>query len=44
MPDMCLTALQEEAFWSVLDRCWNAIPPLRPAMTEVEKMLGAITE
>ncbi|KAI9459009.1 kinase-like domain-containing protein [Boletus coccyginus] len=44
IPDMCLTAVQEEAFWGVLDRCWNGIPPLRPGMIEVEKMLGAITE
>ena len=41
---MQLTALQEEAFWSVLDRCWNAIPPLRPTMTQVGKLLSVISE
>ncbi|KAH0835653.1 kinase-like domain-containing protein [Lanmaoa asiatica] len=40
VPEMRFTALQEEAFWGVLDQCWNAIPPLRPTMTDVGKMLG----
>ena len=43
-PDMRLSELQEEAFWGMLDRCWNAIPPLRPTMTEVGNLLGAIAE
>ncbi|KAG8215780.1 kinase-like domain-containing protein [Butyriboletus roseoflavus] len=42
VPGLRLTTLQEEAFWGVLDQCWNAIAPLRPTMTEVGKMLGAI--
>ena len=42
IPDMRLAVLQEEAFWGVLDRCWDAIPPLRPTMTEVGKLLGAV--
>jgi hypothetical protein len=42
VPDMRFTELQEEAFWGALDRCWDAIPPLRPTMTQVEKMMGLI--
>lgn len=39
MLDMRFTELQEEG---ALDRCWEEIPPLRPTMTEVKKMLGQI--
>lgn len=42
VPGMRLTAPQEEAFWGVLEQCWNAIAPLRPTMTGVGQMLGAI--
>ncbi|KAF9221082.1 kinase-like protein [Gyrodon lividus] len=39
---MCLTETQEEAFWDIVNRCWDAIPVLRPTMTEVGETLVAI--
>ncbi|KIJ67231.1 hypothetical protein HYDPIDRAFT_148722 [Hydnomerulius pinastri MD-312] len=40
---MGLTAKQEEAFWDILNRCWDTVPMLRPTMTEVREELAAIS-
>ncbi|KAH7886676.1 kinase-like domain-containing protein [Phlebopus sp. FC_14] len=33
---------QEGVFWDVIHRCWNALPALRPAMSEVKEALAAL--
>ncbi|KAF9242817.1 kinase-like domain-containing protein [Melanogaster broomeanus] len=39
---LCCTETQQEAFWDIVNRCWNTMPILRPTMTEVKETLAAI--